>query len=99
MIKNYKKTMKTLVFSLVLAALTLTANHLNAQDGGLFGLGKPSTDYNYSSSESLMRQGEPATINGGFQNDSFGAPLGSGIAILLGAGLSYVALKKKEDRQ
>ena len=27
------------------------------------------------------------------------APLGSGIAILIGAGLGYVALKKKEDEQ
>ena len=27
------------------------------------------------------------------------APLGSGIVILIGAGLGYVALKKKEDEQ
>lgn len=27
------------------------------------------------------------------------APLGSGIAILIGAGLGYIALKKKEDKQ
>jgi hypothetical protein len=27
------------------------------------------------------------------------SPLGSGIAILIGAGLGYVALKKKEDEQ
>ena len=27
------------------------------------------------------------------------APLGSGIAILIGAGLGYVALKKREDEQ
>ena len=26
-------------------------------------------------------------------------PLGSGIAILIGAGLGYLALKKKEDKQ
>ena len=26
-------------------------------------------------------------------------PLGSGIAILIGAGLGYIALKKKEDEQ
>ena len=96
--KNNKKTMKTIVFSLVLAAMTLTANHLNAQDRGLFGMGKSSADYDYSSGESLLRQGEP-NINGGIQNDDFGAPLGSGIVILIGAGLGYVALKKKEDQQ
>ena len=101
MFKNNKKTMKTLAFSLVLAALTLTANNLTAQnDGsrGLFGMGKSSADYDYSSGESLLRQGEP-NINGGIQNDDFGAPLGGGIAILIGAGLGYVALKKKEDQQ
>ena len=37
-------------------------------------------------------------VSGGISNDNFTeAPLGSGIAILLGAGLGYVALKKKED--
>lgn len=95
--KNNKKTMKTIVFSLVLAAMTLTANHLNAQDRGLFGRGSSSADYEYSGSKGML----DATINSntgdGIQNDPFGAPLGSGIAILIGAGLGYVALKKKED--
>jgi hypothetical protein len=40
-----------------------------------------------------------ATITGGIQNDNFQSPLGSGLVILLGAGLGYVALKKKEDKQ
>jgi hypothetical protein len=98
--KNSKHTMKTLVFSLVLAALTLTANNMIAQnDGsrGLFGMGGSSADLEYSSG-SLMKQGEP-NVNGGITNDDFGTPLGSGIVILLGAGLGYVALKKKEDEQ
>lgn len=36
-----------------------------------------------------------------FTNETFSvdAPLGSGIVILIGAGLGYVALKKKEDEQ
>ena len=35
------------------------------------------------------------------ENQTFGqaAPLGSGLIVLLGAGLGYVALKKKEDEQ
>ena len=90
-----KKTMKTIVFSLVLAAMTLTANNLNAQDRGLFGKGETADTEN--SGGGMMRQGEPTPINGGIHNDDFGAPLGSGIAILIGAGLGYVALKKKED--
>lgn len=43
-----------------------------------------------------------ATITGsGITNGSFGeeVPLGGGIAIMLVAGLGYVALKKKEDEQ
>jgi hypothetical protein len=43
----------------------------------------------------------------GTRSDSFtvntqnfgGAPLGSGIAVLLGLGLGYAALKRKEDKQ
>ena len=101
MFKNNKKTMKTIVFSLVLAALTLTANHLNAQNGGgLFGLGKSSADYDYNyNSRGLMDANINSNTGGGIQNDDFGAPLGSGIVILIGAGLGYVALKKKEDQQ
>ena len=96
MIKNNKKTMKTIVFSLGLAAMTLTANTLNAQDGGLFGFGKSSADYDYSSRGLINFDIE---TGGGITKDGFGAPLGSGIAILIGAGLGYVALKKKEDQQ
>ena len=99
---NNKKTMKTLVFWLGLASMMLTATNLNAQnDGsrGMFGRGIVSRQSLYGNrEESLLRQGEP-TVYGDIQNDDFGAPLGSGIAILIGAGLGYVALKKKEDKQ
>lgn len=102
--KNSKHTMKTLVFSLVLAALTLTANNMIAQnDGsrGLFGMGGSSADLEYSGG-SLMKVGTPNIDDGGgMTNETFGetTPLGSGLMILLGAGLGYVALKKKEDEQ
>ena len=48
-----------------------------------------------------MREGTDLPITGGIQNGNFEVvtPLGSGIAILLVAGLGYVALKKKEDEQ
>ena len=98
--KTNKKTLKTIVFSLGLAALTLTANHLNAQDRGLFGMGKSSADYDYNYSSRGLLDSEGISASG-FTNADFGeqAPLGSGIAILLAAGMGYVALKKKEDEQ
>ena len=97
MFKNNKKTMKTLVFSLGLAALLLTSTHLNAQDRGLFGMG-PNSDNDYSGNRDGLMDINDIT-GGGIQNDDFGAPLGSGLAILLAAGAGYVALKKKEDKQ
>jgi hypothetical protein len=100
-----KKTMKSIVFSFVLAAMTLTANNLSAQDKenrGMMGRGT-SVENPQNGSKSLFQQNvnrdDPTSINGSINNESFGetAPLGSGIAILIGAGLGYVALKKKED--
>ena len=87
--------MKTLVFSLGLAAMLVTSNDLNAQNEssrGLFGLGKSSADYDYSGN----RVGEGGVTIGGMQNEN-PAPLGGGLLIMLGAGVGYVALKKKKE--
>ena len=113
--KINNKNLKTLVFSLGLAAMTLTANNLNAEDGGglfngrlfagggLFGLGPMPESEEAISEESLFRVNTyPITDDGSITINGIGqseAPLGSGIAILIGAGLGYVALKKKEDGQ
>jgi hypothetical protein len=100
-----KGNVKTLVFSLGLAAMTLTANNLNAQNGGgLFGRGATSSEYAASSSEESLLQRDAIDFKctgSGIQNGNFEVvtPLGGGIAILLVAGLGYVALKKKEDEQ
>ena len=98
-----KKTLKTIVFSLGLAALMLTADNLSAQDRGLFNMGKSSTDSKYSGNKGGLLRGD-VTINDndeGITNYGVGepVPVGSGIAILLAAGMGYVALKKKEDEQ
>lgn len=93
--KNYKKSLKTLVFSLGLAVMTLAANNLNAQNRGLFGMGETADNSANSGSRGMMDIND--NTGNGIQNDDFGAPLGSGLVILLGAGLGYVALKKKED--
>ena len=93
-------SLKAIALSLGLAALMAPAT-MNAQiNRGL--LQNPYKDHdNIRRNESMMRAGDPKPIEGDITNDGFGsnAPLGSGIAILIGAGLGYVALKKKEDEQ
>ena len=99
--KNTKKTLKAIVLSMVLAAGMFLPVGASAQNdvrpGGLFGLG----DFFESGglfNENDLREGED-----GFDISNYGigededAPLGSGLAILLGAGLGYVAFKEKED--
>ena len=92
---------KAIVLSLGLAAGLLSASNLNAQNrpGGLFG-------NNFESEQSgggMLRGGDPVPVSdeGSITNYGIGeeVPLGGGMAILLAAGLGYVALKKKEDEQ
>ena len=101
--KNNKK-LKAIVLSLGLGAAMLTAPSVQAQ--GVFG---DMLDNYYSEKESSSN-GVPLlrgdyTISGnteeGISNYGIGeeVPVGSGLVILLGAGLGYVALKKKEDEQ
>ena len=102
--KNNKCNLKAIVLSLGLAAMLLPATNLNAQDrpGGLF-----SNNSNVEPTGSgmmigggIMRRGPISTNGGSITNQGIGepeVPLGSGLFILLGAGLGYVALKKKED--
>ncbi len=96
-----KKPLKAIALSLGLAAMMLPATNLDAQSrpGGLFG-NKPVQE---EKENGLMQRRNRSTIsdNGLFTNGNFGenVPLGGGIAVLLAAGLGYVALKKKEDKQ
>ena len=101
-----KKTdikLKALVLSIGLGVAMLTDTSAQAQMINL--LDEYYNELDQQSSDNaplLLRSGAgDATITGGIQNDNFEvvSPLGSGIAILLVAGLGYVALKKKEDKQ
>ena len=73
------------------------------KQGGLFGT-DPTTK-NVPSGGVFNSQGinrdVTAVTDDGISNYGLGetVPVGSGIVILLGAGLGYVALKKKEDEQ
>ena len=87
------KTLKTLVFSLGLAAMMLSANNLNAQNGGgLFGRGMTSDNAEYSNRDGGVSLG-------GAEAEDPTAPLGSGIVVLTAIGAGYALLKRKEDKQ
>ena len=64
---------------------------------------EPIEEEGFGSNSGLFGKGDAINdnITGGITNGSFGVevPLGGGIAILLVAGLGYVAFKKKEDEQ
>jgi len=101
--KKINKKLKTLVLSLGLGTAMLLSTAVQAQ--GVFG---DMLDNYYAEKEAqssqgggaLLRGAGDATITSGITNDPFvEAPLGSGLVILIGAGLGYVALKKKEDKQ
>ena len=102
---NNNKKLKTIVFSLGLAAGMMLPASASAQ--GVFG---DMLDNYYAEKEqpsqgggALLRGSTRGTIDDnigdGISNDGFGsnAPIGSGLAILIGAGLGYVALTKTED--
>jgi len=96
---NNNKKLKSIMLSMVVVAGMLLPESGFAQErgGGLFGRGDVTeSDGGF---RGALNQGNPNIQSGNIQNDDFGAPIGSGIVILIGAGLGYVALKKKEDEQ
>ena len=100
---KFKRNKKAIALILGLAAM-LTAPSAHAQ--GVFGdmLDNYYAEKESSSNSAPLLRGD-YTISGnteeGISNYGIGqsVPLGSGLAILLTAGLGYVALKKKEDEQ
>ena len=98
--KTKKMNLKTIVLSLGLAAMMLPANAMaqgtSKRPGGLFGFNDL-----FATEGLFQNRSEEQELNLEVEIQFFQepAPLGSGIAILIGAGLGYVALKKKEDEQ
>ena len=97
--KTKKMNLKAIVLSLGLAAMMLPANAMAQgtaeRPGGLFGLN------DLFGAEGLFQtKSEEDELEFNVDIQTFEeVPLSSGIVILLGAGLGYVALKKKEDEQ
>ena len=100
--KEYKKTLKTVVFSIGLSTMLLSTTSLSAQ----INRGLLDNPYKAQDGQGALRKGgvEPTTRDGGstFINEAFGdtdatSPVGGGLAILLSAGLGYAALKRKKE--
>jgi hypothetical protein len=96
--KTKKMNLKAIVLSLGLVAMMIPASAMaqktTERPGGMFGLNDRSrTSFLYRAEE------EEFDLFVDIQTFQDPVPLGSGIAILIGAGLGYVALKKKEDKQ
>ena len=93
-------TLKAVALSLGLAALMAPAT-MEAQinHGLLQNPYKTENNRNHSMLKQSARESESFNFTNGNFGESDPAPLGGGIAILMGLGLGYVALKKKEDRQ
>ena len=101
--KDFKKTLKTLVLPLVLAALSLCTNNLYAQsytsNRGLFDRGEENSFESPDFNAGLWNRGTLA-ITGGITNDDLEmVPLGSGVAILLAAGAGYAIVRRKRSRK
>ena len=93
------KTLKTIVFSLGLATMTLTANSLTAQQGGGF---INNQGFGSTGGGNIGNQSFGVTNNSNIGNQTFGnqpeMPLGSGLLIMVAAGASYALLKKKKQQ-
>ena len=67
---------------------------------GLFGRGPSSGNVDYGTRDGLIGINDnTGGASGGITNDSFGAPLGSGLAILLAAGVGYAVVRRKRTRK
>ena len=102
--KKHNKKLKTLVLSMGLGVAMLTATSAQAQVINLMDEYYDELDQKNSQNDGPLLRGN-YSINSnteeGISNYGIGetVPMGSGLVILLGAGLGYVALKKKEDEQ
>ena len=103
-----KKKTKVLVMALTMAVFGLLPTVAVAQGGGLFGRGDDTYNQGWlnsgtTSESGMLNRGSTigATEYWIINNQGIGepAPLGGGLVILLGAGLGYAALKRKEEEQ
>ncbi len=109
--KKKKLKTKALMLLVVIAAMLLLPQHLSAQGGGMLGLGNSSEA---TENAGLMDRGTPGGYNlitqqfgsdenGGYNisTQQFGqeTPVGSGLAILVLAGMGYAACKRSKKQE
>ena len=69
-----------------------------AEGGGLFGQGQSAEESSTTTTTMYDRGGAPGLPGGGHgSGGNQPAPLGSGIAVLVGLGAAYAVAKKRED--
>ena len=91
------KNLKTLVFSLGLLAMTLTANNLNAQNDGSRGLFGRGDITEYSNRDGGISNQTFELETGGPSTPTDAVPLGSGLLILTAAGAGYAIARRKRN--
>ena len=88
--------MKKLVLTLAIVLGLGMASFAN-NGGGLFGQGQVATQESSSSVMTGNRLGGAPNLPGHGTEGNQPAPLGSGIAVLIGLGAAYAVAKKRED--
>lgn len=86
--KKSKFRIETLLFSIAMAASLLMPLSMNGQGG--------KTDGFFSSYDGQENRSDD--LDAGISNDSFGAPLGSGLWIMLASGVAYGVAKRKKSK-
>ena len=87
--------MKKLAMTLAIVLGLGMASYANG--GGLFGQGQAAPEESNSAVMSGNRLGGAPVLPPHNQGTSQPAPLGSGIAVLIGLGAAYAVAKKRED--
>ena len=91
-----KKKKRAITLFLMMVIGLLSTNTLTAQ-GGMFERGTVSDGFENKDIELLGRSEQTGIID----NQTFGQPVpfGSGVILLIAAGASYAALKRKEEKK
>ncbi len=96
---NNNKKLKAIVLSMGLGVAMLTSTSVQAQMVDQRG-GRPNGLFQENcQNDGLMQRGGNRSVGSTLSNESFGAPIGGGIGILLAAGMGYALIQSKKNKQ